>query len=371
MEQFELVDGYYEAEAAQASNYAEFLAEQSERYTGTIHYGFGKEYLPKWGIKEALREIYQNFIDYGDYSEEWVIGGDMVSVKLTNGWAPENLEYLRIGNSRKDNPNAVGHHGEGLKMAFLILLRNGFNSMIFTNRYAVTPEWYRDNEIGDCFSFTYEVHDFYESPYTLEFECGYEDWKAFKDNLIKPEDIIFSHWDFGDLVDKPAGNIYSGGLFVANLQGIGRSYNIKPQYLPLDRDRCVPQAFDVNYRTSKILEASEVMTVKDLSYSDTTYISSLPANMYDTVKPRKVGNAIEFTIKDEQGKDQIVKNASLKEHLASHGLFQKAIAKLKRFLAKQLGVYDMLLEFKKKHVHGTEAKQDFDIILERINNSKL
>jgi len=335
--------------------------------TGTIHYGFGAEYLPKWGIQEALREIYQNFLDYGEYEEQTIIANDRVTVKLTNGWMPESLEYLRIGNSNKSNPNAIGHHGEGLKMAFLILLRQGFTSMIFTNKYAVYPEFYTDNEIGYCFCFNYEIHDFHESPYCLHFECLLDDFMNFKNNLIKPEDIIYSHWDYGDLVDKLAGNIYSGGLFVANLKGISRSYNIKPQYLPLDRDRCVPQSFDVNYRTSKILEASEVLTVKDLSYSDTTYISSLPPAMMETVKPRKVGNSIEFTIKDEAGKDQIIKNASLKESLQSNSIFQKAIARLKKFLAKQLGVYELMVQFRDKHVRGTEAMQDFNTILDRIS----
>lgn len=363
----ETIDVVYEQEAAQASDYAEYETQQEKARKGTIHYGFGAEYLPSWSYPAALRELYQNFIDYGDYTEEHIIVDGVAQVKLTNGWKPESLEYLRIGNTGKgDNPNAIGHHGEGLKMAFLILLRNGFNSMIFTNRYAVYPEWYSDNEIGDCFCFNYEIHDFYESPYTLEFDCPADEYLAFKENLIKPEDIIYSHWDYGDLLNKPAGNIYSGGLFVANLKGVGRSYNIKPRYLPLDRDRCVPQAFDVEYRTSKILEASEVMTVKDLSYSDTRYISKLPAKMYETVKPRKVGNEIQFTIKDETGKDQVVTNSSLKEHLSTHNLFQKAISRLKKFMVKQLGIYELLVKFRDKHVHTTEAKQDFEIILQRI-----
>lgn len=335
--------------------------------TGTIHYGFGKEYLPKWGVKEALREIYQNFIDYGDYDEESTITDDMAYVKLTNGWKPETLEYLRIGNTGKENKNAIGHHGEGLKMAFLILLRSGFTSMIFTNRYAVYPEWYHDNEIGDCFCFNYEVHDFYESPYTLEFECKAQDWKEFKDNLIEPFDIIYSHYQYGELLSKPKGNIYSGGLFVTNLKGISRSYNIKPAFMPLDRDRCVPQAFDVEYYSSKILEASEVLNVKDLSYSDTRYITKLPERMYSDIKAHKVGNDIQFTLKDEQGKQQIIANDGLKEHLKGHSLFQKAIARLKKLLAKQIGIYDLLIEFQNKHVHSTEAKLDFKVILDRID----
>lgn len=368
--EYEMVDKYYEAEAEQAANYAEYLEKEQSVSTvsrrGTIHYGFGAEYLPKWGIKEALREIYQNFIDYGDYEEEHTIVDNAVNVKLTNGWAPDNLEYLRIGNTGKSNSNSIGHHGEGLKMAFLILLRNGYNSMIFTNKYAVYPEWYNDIEIGSCFCFNYEVHDVHESPYTLVFDCPADEWLAFKDNLVKESDIIYKHYEYGELLSKPAGNIYSGGLFVANLDGIGRSYNIKPAYMPLDRDRCVPKAFDVEYYSSRILEASEVLSVKDLSYSDTRYINRLPAKMYEDVKPRKVGNNIEFTIKDETGKDQIINNSNLKEHLKGHSLFQKAISRIKKMVAKHLGVYDLLIAFRDKHIHGTEALQDFNVILSKI-----
>lgn len=362
------IDILYEQEAAQASDYADYLVQTEKQNKGMIHYGFGAEYLPKWGMQQAFRELYQNFIDYGDYAEEILTDGDKSIVTLKNGWKPESLEYLRIGNTGKaDNPNAIGHHGEGLKMAFLILLREGFNSHIFTNKFAVSPEWYSDAQIGDCFCFSYELHDIHESHYEVCFECLTADIMAFKENLIKPENIIYKHHEYGELLNKPEGNIYSGGLFVANLKGIGRSYNIKPHYLPLDRDRCVPGSFDVNYYSSKILEASQVMTVKDLTYSDTTYISSLPPKLYEGVKPRKIGNSIEFTIKDEQGKDQVIKNSNLKDHLQSHNLFQKAIQRLKKMLVKQLGIYELLVQFRDKHVHGAEAKQDFNIILDRIN----
>jgi len=337
--------------------------------TGTIHYGFGAEYLPKWGIQQALREIYQNFIDYGDYEESFSVTDDKVSVKLINGWLPDSLEYLRIGNTRKDNPNSVGHHGEGLKMAFLILLRSGFNSMIFTNRYAVYPEWYKDSEIGDCFCFNYEIHDFTEAPYTLEFECLAQDFYNFKDNLIKEEDVIFRHYEYGDIVNKPAGTIYTGGLFVKKFKNLSRAYNIKPRHLPLDRDRCMPGSFDVNWATSKILEASKQMELKDLSHSDTAYLEDLPEHVIERFKPVKIGNSINFTYKDDEGKTQVLANDGLKAKLQQHNFFQSAINKLKKFLAKQLGLYDLLKQFRDKHVHTAEALQDFNIILDRIEKA--
>lgn len=336
-----------------------------ENKTGRIHYGFGADYLPDWGITQALREVYQNFIDYGEYSEEVVTNGDMVIVKLTNGWQPESLEYLRIGNTRKSSPNAIGHHGEGLKMAFLILLREKYSISILTNKYSIYPEWYTDTEIGECFSLGYEVHDMYEIPYTLEFTCSIDDFTNFHDNLITDDDIIFSH-PYGDIVSKEAGNIYSGGLFVAKVNNVSKAYNIKPEHLPLDRDRSVPRSFDVNWNCSKINEAYGKFTTRDLSYSDTLYINRVPEDIKSSFKPRLVGNNIEFTYKDDKKVDQVVKNSNIADALKNDSFFAAAIKKLKRFVAKQLGLYELLVEFQQKHVHTSEALQDFDLILSRV-----
>lgn len=339
--------------------------------TGTIHYGFGSEYLPEWKVAQALREIYQNFLDYGDYDEEFTYVNEdksVVEVKLTNGWEPQDLQYLRIGNSNKgDNTNAIGHHGEGLKMAFLILLREGFKSNIFTSRYSVWPDWYQDNEIGDCFAFQYEIHDMYEAPYSLTFQCNAKDFKEFKDKLLQPEDIIHTNSYWGDLVAKPKGDIYSGRLFVCNMEKVGRAYNILPNRLPLDRDRCAPRTVDIQYATSQILESSNDFDIDDLDNHDSVYLSSVPEKTLKRIKPRRVGNDIQFTIKDNEGKDKVITNPTLKANLQTNGFFKKAIAGIKRFLAKQLGVYDMLLEFKKKHHLYGEALQDFELILEKVN----
>jgi hypothetical protein len=231
---------------------------------GTIHYGFGKDYLPAWGIKEALREIYQNFLDYGVYEVNQTSFTDSgnINVSVMNGWNPESLDFLRIGNSQKNKANAIGKHGEGMKMAFLILLREGLKSSILTPRYEVWPEFYTDQEIGECFCLRYSMHEEpIDTPYTLSFECDSTLHADFINSVIKDDDVIFDDKYWGQIVDKEAGNIYSGGLFVTAAKNISKAYNINPKYLPLDRDRSVPRSFDLNYASSKINEAQGKFTV--------------------------------------------------------------------------------------------------------------
>lgn len=335
----------------------------------TIHYGFGIDYLSNWGLKEALREIYQNFLDYGDYTESVEnIDDANLLVTMSNDWMPESLDFLRIGNSQKNNQDAIGKHGEGLKMAFMILLREGFSSHVITPKHTVWPRLYTDKEIGECFCLKYEEHNL-EKKFSISFQCDRDVYFDFVSHIITPEDVIYDDRYWGQIVDKDQGEIYSGGLFVCKVDKVGKSYNIKPSHLPLDRDRSMPRSFDLNYAASKINQAHGKITAADLSYSDTDYIDELPLDLKQEIKPVIVGNSIEFTSKNVAGEDVIINNESAKAVLKKDNLFSAAIKSLKLFLAKQLGLYDLLIEFKSKHVHGVEAIQDFDLILERVNQS--
>ena len=332
-----------------------------------IHYGFGKDYLPNWGIQQALREIYQNFIDYGEYLESFEEQEHLAFVIISNDWIPESLEFLRIGNSKKRNGHAIGKHGEGIKMAFLIMERQGYNSIIWTDKYKITPEFYVDKEIGQCFALNYKEHNIPNQPFMIEFECPIEEFSVFKSNLIVSDDIIFSHY-YGDIVNKPQGSIYSGGLFVTKSDNMSNAYNIKPEYLPLDRDRSVPRSFDVNYYSSKInSEHGQLITLKSLSSNDNLYIERIPESVKIKITPKIIGNSVEFAYKDDEGKDNVLTNDDAKQILNKDSFFAAQIKKLKMFIAKQLGLYDLLIEFKKKHVHSADALADFEVILERVN----
>ncbi len=333
-----------------------------------IYYGFGKDYLPNWGLQQALREIYQNFLDYGDYSESVTTEGDISTVSLVNDWKPTSLDFLRIGNSRKEGTNAIGKHGEGIKMAFFILERERFKSAIFTDKYVIHPEFYNDQEIGECFCLVYEEHETVDKKFTVKFDCPTNVFIQFKNNLIIENDILFSH-EYGDIVDKDKGNIYAGGLFVVKVDNMNNAYNIKPRYLPLDRDRSVPRSFDVSYYSSKINSAhGQLISLKTLSHTDNLYIDDIPVPVKEKIQPKIIGNTVEFTYQDEDGEDKVITNDNAKELLKRDNFFAAAVKKLKVFIAKQLGLYDLLLEFKEKHVHSTDAIADFELILERVKS---
>lgn len=337
-----------------------------------IYYGFGLDYLKDWGIEQALREVYQNFFDYGRFKE--VVKPcrrrpNNVIVTLSNNWQPNNLDFLRIGNSQKKD-GAIGKHGEGIKMAFMILLRNGFKSRIVTNKSVVIPSTYSDVEIGECFCFDYFPIESKSKNFIVKFEVDGKVFKKFRGNIISEKDIEYTDKCYGDIVNKPKGSIYSGGLFVTQLNNLSRAYNIRPEHLQLDRDRSVPRSFDVNWVASRILDSFDKWNFVDETYDDTQFVSKVPDHIKQEVKPIIIGSSVEFVRKDKSGDDVVITNSNIKASLIKDNFFQAAIKKLKHFVAKQLGLYDMLLEFKEKHVHSHDARIDFDLILERMEAEK-
>lgn len=335
-----------------------------------IQYGIGKDYLPTWGVNEALREIYQNFLDYGKFTQKVTPfnkkGLDMVQVNISNTFIPEDLEFFQIGKSMKgDNKEAIGQHGEGLKMAMLVFLRLGYEITIYTNKVSIIPTWTIQELIGQTLGLKIVPTEEVRNRFTIIMRLPKDEFDEFNNNMIRESDVIYSHPYHGDIVNKPVGNLYSGRLFVCKVKNFKKSYNLPPSVLKLDRDRRVPGAFETSYHTSKINQAQEEFSFVDQNYDDMKYVSKVPEKLYPTIKPKLIGNNIEFVAKVAD-KEVVIKNEDIKQDLRQQSYFSKAIAGMKRFLIGKLGIEELLINFRVKYCYSAEAQHDFDIILERL-----
>jgi len=327
-----------------------------------VNYGIHKNYLNHWVIEHALREIMQNFMDYGEYKVKTKIIGDNVEVVISNDYNPADLSFLAIGLSIKEGNEARGKYGEGLKMAMLVFSRLDKSISIRFKDKLIIPT-FRETAIGKTFCIKIKETKLVDN-FNIKFVVSKLLWQTFYSDIIKKEDIIFENI-YGRIVDKPIGNIYCGGLFVINASNLSKSYDINPSYLSLDRDRLTPSTFNINWYTSKLNDAYGKINVRDLTYSDTEYLEKLPIAVKRAIKPVIVGNSIEYSYKNK-GKTVLIEDSNRKALLANDSFFSKIVKRLKLYIVKQLGVYELLLEFKAKYVHSPAAIQDFDIILDRI-----
>lgn len=324
-----------------------------------IDYNISKNYLSHWNTQDALREVMQNFIDYGKYE---VNCGDVITV--SNTYEPIDLSFMSVGMSLKNNEKAIGKYGEGLKMALMILTREGYESYVKTNGYKITP-CFRDTIVGETFSVS--VEECNTNGFEFFANLDNEFFKDYYENkIIKEEDILFNFPPYGSIVSKNKGDVFCGGLFVSNVEGLSKAYDFNTNMLKLDRDRQTPKVFDVNWNASAINSAQGKIEAKDLSYSDNQYVSKIPDETIKEFTPKAIGDEVRFVYKNNEGKEVLLKNEHAEQVVKSSGFFKDAIKKLKLIIASKLGLYELLMDFKKKHVHSNDAVSDFDLILGKL-----
>ena len=92
--------------------------------------GMSINYCPTWGVVESVREFFQNAHDEEIVNPEnkMYFGYDKDSKTLLIGNKNGRLttSTLLLGqSSKRDNAETIGQHGEGYKVATVVLLRNG------------------------------------------------------------------------------------------------------------------------------------------------------------------------------------------------------------------------------------------------------
>lgn len=352
------------------------MIEQTETQQDNIlQYGFGLDYLEHWEIQHGLREIFQNYLDYGYYDIQTTKEKttDNIIVSISNSYKPSDFEFLRIGNSGKRNDTStIGKYGEGLKMAFLVFKREGLKIKLRTQTHEFNPTTY-NNKLGECFGIQYNKHNIRTKEFTIIFTLPVSYYEVFIKNIITSKDSVFKDEYYGEIVSKPKGNIYVGRLFVTNMHNFSKAYNFNPARIPLDRDRAMPSSFDIKYAASMLNNKFGKWNPSDIKYTDMEYISEVSKTTASAFTPKIVGNSIQFTTPhinvEGEKEDIIVSNSNLKNALQRHPFFTNIINSLRRMVMKGLGLYDLLLEFERRHYMDNEMSAEFKVILERAKNT--
>lgn len=249
-----------------------------------IKFGISENYVPNWGVVQAIREIYQNFIDYGDFEVTIdKITDTQSSVRISNNFSPENWEFLKIGFSKKKE-GSIGQHGEGLKLAGLIFKRSNKMFRIYTPIGRASAAFYEDERLGTCYGL--DISEMTTDKFEVYFEADNKDIEVFQDGYIKKEDILHSS-HYGNIVEKKAENIYVGGLYVCKLEGLKYAIDFKPNHVGLGRDRDVPSTWDMEYYTNLIINScSDKLEFKASDVNNREFnTGSIPNELSGKFKP--------------------------------------------------------------------------------------
>lgn len=233
--------------------------------------GMALSYAKNWGIRDAVREFFQNAIDeekenpsnkmYYNYNKE---NGDLIIANKHSHLTPASL---LMGNSSKSGKSElIGEHGEGYKVATIVLLREGKTVRIYNN--ADNEVWVSrvvksrryGTDIG-CFDIS---RDFFNKEYDLVVKIEGitpEEWKDIVDaSLFLQDDIGETLSADGSQVlldPRYKGKIYVEGLYVCSKEFLSWGYNLKANLVKLDRDRGLIDTFDLQWTLGSVFQCIE------------------------------------------------------------------------------------------------------------------
>lgn len=285
-------------------------------------------YVQDWTYVEAIREIFQNALDNQVTEPEntMYFNYDEPTQTLTIGNKTSVLEVnsLLMGySSKRDDAETIGRHGEGYKVALMVLLREGKEILIsnygkkevwetrFINSRKFKGERITEITVKSNFIFKSPPHNDLE--FIIKGITAEEYAVLVEKNLnlqTREEDVDYISTSQGELLltEEEKGNLYVSGLFITNEPSISKGYNFRPHIIELDRDRKLVGDFKLRWEVAKLLqEIEDHPIVIDLLLED-----SKDAEFYSSTRgyrkteaQDRVDTKILQRFKEEHGEDSI------------------------------------------------------------------
>lgn len=209
-----------------------------------------QSYVRHWGVVEGVRELFQNALD-SDSPFEYQLGPD--SLRITSRFSRLEPKTLLLGTTSKaDARDKIGSFGEGYKIALLVLTRAGVNVRVENNDRLWVPSFKRSRQFEDevlCIrdssypegrgqGLTFSLEGLDESDLDAIRETNMHMWAHVGEVLTTSR---------GEILLEHPGKLFVNGLFVCKTQ-LKYGYNMKPEYLRLERDRQTVSTFDLAFQ---------------------------------------------------------------------------------------------------------------------------
>ncbi len=271
-------------------------------FTKTYDLSLCRNYVSHWGMKQAVRELIQNALDSDSpFVYSFIQEGEAFRFELLSEHATLKPETLLLGaTSKAENTDKIGSFGEGYKIALLVLTRLGYDVEIRNGSLHWRPRFRHSRTFNTEVlvidetglpernkGLTFVVHGLSEGDVAEVRSC-----------CLKMQDEVgeVRRTPKGDILLDRAGELYVGSLFVCTT-GLRHSYNIKPEFVRLERDRQTIDSWDLKCitrdmwfdtgefdRVAKMIEA-EVPDVEYAQYSSPEMVRDAVYRLFISKNP--------------------------------------------------------------------------------------
>ncbi|AFC21282.1 hypothetical protein GAP31_101 [Cronobacter phage vB_CsaM_GAP31] len=244
----------------------------------SIKLSIAPTYVSHWSWWEGVRELIQNAIDAGDHTV--LFDQDSITISSCGGKMP--VQSLLMGKTTKeDDDTKVGKFGEGMKVGFLCLLREGADITVKNGKDLWKPQF----EMDDLFDEKVLSINIIENQFLSRDEDrvtitinGVPDSAM---NLVKKNyapartdlEIVVEDNYLGKAYAKKNNQdcrLYVNGLYVTTVKGKYKfDYDFPAEVFTLDRDRNQASDFEVRWNATRLLSQSDdVLLLADLGVGD-------------------------------------------------------------------------------------------------------
>lgn len=249
----------------------------------TYELPLARDYVRHWGMTEAVRELIQNALD-SDSPFEYAFtesDGGLFELALTSRFASLSPRTLVLGaTSKAGQVGKIGSFGEGYKLALLVLTRCGYPVAVHNGDKVWRPAFVHSASFGSEVLAIGETTA--ERPAEgVEFVIGRlteGDVEKIRESclLMQPPMADVIGTVRGHILPGKPGKLYVGGLLVCHTK-LYFGYDIRPEYLALERDRQTVSDFDLKwlvkdmwFNTARWDQIAELMEkeVPDLEYAE-------------------------------------------------------------------------------------------------------
>lgn len=233
----------------------------------TYELTLNKGYVAHWGMREAVRELLQNAIDSDSpfvYEFDREDDGTW-TLCLRSEFSQLTPSSLLLGTTSKaESVDTIGQFGEGYKIALLVLTREGYPVAIHNGPVFWSPYFKYNNRFDE------ELLCIDESPSPMKHKgltflvsnLDEADCAAIRDSCVLMQDHIgaIRQTPMGDILLEQPGRLYVGGLLISETTQLRFGYNVRPQYLKLERDRSTVEGWRLGECTRDMWFATQDYT---------------------------------------------------------------------------------------------------------------
>lgn len=219
-----------------------------------------RNYVAEWKMEHAVRELIQNALD-SESPFEWALQNG--ELRIHSKFTTLGHKTLLLGSTNKaESVKAIGHFGEGYKLALLVLAREGYEVVLLNGNKAWRPEFRMSKRFdSELLCIIETTADIPNEGLTFIIKLKDDDDEAkIRSCCLQMQDNI------GEIIEVPQGRIlldrkgelYVGSLFICTTQ-LDHSYDIEPQYIKLERDRQTVNSWNLQLITKDMWFASRRM----------------------------------------------------------------------------------------------------------------